>query len=157
MAKSKLTVLERGIRREFPWWSPIGRKMVLNKEVTVTGRVVIHDKDKNALTIDQYATGWDVKWDVIHDFHKNLHGMVHLNTAELMAAFGIRDFCKTNDKKAARQYGVDILVSETFIRLDELLSVPGPSVKGNLISPAISLHLTDEIIQAVADMIKECK
>lgn len=102
---------------------------------------------------DTNRPGWFLEYEVVqfHPTDEKFTGRIWFSDDELAVAFGLK---QSTDRKKwfGERFVASAAVQGKFIREGIFLNIPGPGT-GNDGDPNISIHIDDEIIYAVADLL----
>lgn len=107
------------------------------------------------VTKQQKGEGWILEWGICSAYSE-VKGKVYLDRHEFQAAFGLSDtlFDKQNHSDWwTVKYGADVGYQGKFIRLRDMLNIPGPGT-GLDGDPNISIYVTAKIQDAVSSLLK---
>ena len=142
-----------GIKMDHPTYVRLSRGAVVMRieasaaELTVRGTCQLEDGKVKRI--------WNIEWRVVQSYPGafGTTGRTRLNDQGLARAFGLDDSVDPYGGEAlVQKYGATTAKQGGFIRLAEYLNIPCPGT-GNDGDPNISLWISDEIKQAVTQML----
>ncbi len=139
----------------YPNWCHMhGRKISISKLVLGKLRSLLLKSNAVILIISQEKDNlWSVFWEIIFAPNSKVEGNILFTAKELKIAFGLSD--DENSKSGQwliDRYGADVAEQGKYIRRGDFLNIPGPGT-GNDGDPNVSIHLDNEIKNAIRDLL----
>jgi hypothetical protein len=121
--------------------SSLRRLVIGNDEARVT-------ITRNQRAPELFFVSWAVKWGG----ESTASGEVIFSKEDVLAAFGMANFCRMSGRALVALYGGDVAAPGKYIRYHQYLNVPGPST-GHDGATSVSVLLTEGIKRTVKHFI----
>ena len=152
------------IRLYFPvWCHHHGSKMFVelfdqqNRVLVISGSAaeVIIKKASSVYPNYPDVEGWFGDWEVVQcrPYETGVRGRSQFSDEDLAAAFGLSDDSGKFGDWLIDQFGADAAEQGKYIRWGNFLNIPCPGT-GNDGDPNVSIHLDDEIQNAVRQLLE---
>lgn len=135
------------------WWHHHGDKMRFVEEESRDGSWVVFRASAAEITVRAADGNFEVVYAINNGWRGGINGIVNMDREMVEAAFGLKDEIENFSQGTIDRHGATVARQGIFIRWNEYLNIPGPGT-GSDGDPNVSLEISGEIKEAIADLLK---